>query len=83
MELTDQEIYRRQSLKELEKLGINPYPAPEYEVNVNTAQIKAEFEKNPEKFQEVSIAGRLMSRRIMGAASFAELQDSKGRIQLY
>ncbi|MDE5735803.1 MAG: lysine--tRNA ligase, partial [Bacteroidales bacterium] len=83
MELTDQEIYRRQSLKEIEKLGINPYPAPEYEVNVNTAQIKAEFEKNPEKFQEVSIAGRLMSRRIMGAASFAELQDSKGRIQLY
>ena len=83
MELTDQEIYRRQSLKELEKLGINPYPAPEYEVNVNTAKIKAEFEKSPEKFQEVSIAGRLMSRRIMGAASFAELQDSKGRIQLY
>ncbi|MDE5606992.1 MAG: lysine--tRNA ligase, partial [Bacteroidales bacterium] len=83
MELTDQEIYRRQSLKELEKLGINPYPAPEYEVNVNTAQIKAEFEKTPEKFQEISIAGRLMSRRIMGAASFAELQDSKGRIQLY
>lgn len=83
MELTDQEIYRRQSLEELQKLGIDPYPAPEFKVNVHTEQIKAEFEKDPEKFQEVSIAGRLMSRRIMGAASFAELQDAKGRIQLY
>lgn len=83
MELNDQEQYRRQALKELETLGINPYPAPEFEINTSAKEIKENFEKTPDKFKEVSIAGRIMSRRIMGAASFAEIQDSTGRIQLY
>lgn len=83
MELNDQEVFRREALSSLEKLGIEPYPAAEYKVSTNTEEIKSRFEQEPEKFAEVSIAGRLMSRRIMGAASFAELQDSKGRIQLY
>lgn len=82
-ELSEQEIFRRQALQELQQLGINPYPADKYEVNVNTLQIKAQFEKNPDAFQNVSFAGRIMSRRIMGNASFAELQDAYGRIQVY
>ncbi|HOF81555.1 MAG: lysine--tRNA ligase [Bacteroidales bacterium] len=80
--LSEQEIIRRQSLQELINLGINPYPADEFEVNVNTLEI---HENWPDKktFNEVSIAGRIMSRRIMGAASFIELQDQSGRIQCY
>jgi lysyl-tRNA synthetase class 2 len=80
--LSEQEIIRRQSLQELINLGINPYPADEFEVNVNTLEI---YENWPDKktFNEVSIAGRIMSRRIMGAASFIELQDQSGRIQCY
>ncbi|MCX7743671.1 MAG: lysine--tRNA ligase [Flavobacteriales bacterium] len=82
-ELSEQEIIRRQSLDELRKLGIDPYPAPLYPVNAYAADIKANFEKHPENYTEVCLAGRLMSRRIMGKASFAELKDSSGRIQIY
>lgn len=82
-ELSEQEIIRRQSLEELRKLGIDPYPAPLYPVNAFAADIKANFEANPEKYTEVCLAGRMMSRRIMGKASFAELKDSSGRIQIY
>ena len=87
-ELSEQEQIRRNSLEELKKLGINPYPANLYEVNATSTEILKTFPKEaPEgtelPFQNVSIAGRIMSRRIMGAASFVELQDSYGRIQLY
>ena len=81
--LSEQEQVRRQSLAELIKMGINPYPQEAYEVDTYAAEIHKEFQENPEKFKEVSLAGRIMSRRIMGAASFTELQDSSGRIQLY
>ncbi len=83
LELSEQEHYRRQALEELRKAGIDPYPAAEYIVNTSTSEIKENY--NPEKnnYQDVSVAGRIMSRRIMGNASFAEIQDSKGRIQIY
>lgn len=83
MDLNEQEIGRRESLAKLRELGIDPYPAALFPVNATAQSIKDEF--NPEKgnLQDVVIAGRLMSRRIMGAASFAELQDSTGRIQIY
>ena len=81
LELSEQEIIRRQSLDELRNLGIEPYPAALYEVNAYSTDIKEEF--NNEEKRPVSIAGRIMSRRIMGKASFIELQDSKGRIQVY
>ncbi len=83
MELSEQELQRRQAAEELRKLGINPYPAPMYEVNTNTIIAKEDFEKDETKQHDVSLAGRIMSRRIMGAASFCEIQDEKGRIQLY
>lgn len=82
-ELSEQEQLRRQSLAELRKIGVNPYPANLFEVNTNTSEIKEKFDPEKKNFQEVSLAGRLMNRRIMGKASFAELQDEKGRIQLY
>ena len=81
LELSEQEIVRRNSLQELRDMGINPYPAEEYPTNAFSTNIISEF-KDGEK-REVCIAGRLMSRRVMGKASFAELQDSKGRIQVY
>lgn len=83
MALSEQEIIRRNSLKELRKLGIEPYPAAQYPVNVTAAEIHENFPKDNSLYQEVSLAGRIMSRRIMGAASFAELKDPTGRIQLY
>ena len=82
-ELSEQELIRRNSLAELRKLGIDPYPAAKYEVNATAAQIAAEFDPQKENLQDVSIAGRIMSRRIMGSASFFELQDHTGRIQVY
>ena len=82
LELSEQEIIRRNSLNELKAMGIDPYPAAEYVTNAFSTDIKAEFKDDAEA-QEVSIAGRIMSRRIMGKASFVELQDSKGRIQVY
>ncbi|MFC2455001.1 MAG: amino acid--tRNA ligase-related protein, partial [Segatella salivae] len=82
LELSEQEIIRRQCLQELRNMGIDPYPAAEYPTNAYSTEIKDEFKDDDEK-REVVIAGRMMSRRIMGKASFAELQDSKGRIQVY
>jgi len=83
MELSEQEIQRRQDAEQLRQMGINPYPAPMYEINTDSYEIKSEFDKGNSKFQNIKIAGRIMSRRIMGAASFCEMQDNKGRIQLY
>ncbi len=82
LELSEQEIVRRGSLEELRRRGIDPYPAAEYPVDAHTAEIKETFtDEAPQR--EVCIAGRLMSRRIMGKASFLELQDAEGRIQVY
>ncbi|MDP4268392.1 MAG: lysine--tRNA ligase [Bacteroidota bacterium] len=83
LELTEQEIIRRKSLEEIINLGINPYPADLFDINANCAEILEKFPADNSLFQEVSIAGRIMSRRIMGNASFAELLDSTGRIQIY
>jgi lysyl-tRNA synthetase class 2 len=80
-ELSEQEIVRRESLQKLRELGINPYPAELFDVNNNSVNIKKNYTEGEET--EVIIAGRLMSRRIMGKASFAEIQDSEGRIQIY
>ena len=82
LELSEQEIVRRNSLEELKKLGIDPYPAAEYPVSGYSSEIRENF-KDDEPLRKVSIAGRIMSRRIMGKASFMELQDSEGRIQVY
>lgn len=82
-DLSEQEQIRRQSLDELRKLGIDPYPAAMFPVNVTTKEITENFNTASGHYQDVAIAGRLMSKRIMGSASFAELQDEKGRIQLY
>ena len=87
-ELSEQEQIRRNSLEELRRMGIEPYPAAKYPTNAFSTDIKAEF-TDPEdptdhsSLRQVCIAGRMMSRRIMGKASFVELQDSKGRIQVY
>lgn len=82
--LNEQEIVRRETLSKLYELGINPYPAEEFKFSHYSFDILNNFiDENPEKFNNVSLAGRIMSRRIMGNASFAELQDSCGRIQLY
>ncbi|MDY0160785.1 MAG: lysine--tRNA ligase [Bacteroidales bacterium] len=82
--LNEQEIVRRETLSKLYELGINPYPAEEFKFSHYSFDILNNFiDENPEKFNNVSLAGRIMSRRIMGNASFAELQDSSGRIQLY
>ena len=81
LELSEQEIVRRQSLQELRDMGIDPYPAAEYPTNAFSDEIKANFAEGEER--TVCIAGRMMSRRMMGKASFVELQDSKGRIQVY
>ena len=82
--LSEQEIVRREKLKELQDLGINPYPAPLYEITHTAKDIKERYtEENKEEFKAVSIAGRIMSVRDMGKANFAVLQDSTGRIQVY
>ncbi len=83
LELSEQEQIRRDSLKQLVDLGINPYPAETYPVNVTVSEILEKFPGDDSLFQDVQIAGRIMSRRIMGAASFVELQDMTGRMQLY
>src|SRR5574344_2114293 len=82
-EFSEQELIRRDSLAKLRELGINPYPAPLYPVNATAKEIETGFDPEKGNFQEVCIAGRLMSRRIMGAASFGEIQDATGRIQIY
>ncbi|NMC40431.1 MAG: lysine--tRNA ligase [Bacteroidales bacterium] len=81
--LSEQEIIRRQALEEIRKLGINPYPAAEYKTNAYAKDILENYSEEKNNYQNVSMAGRLMSRRIMGSASFAEIMDSTGRIQIY
>ncbi|MDD2345602.1 MAG: lysine--tRNA ligase [Bacteroidales bacterium] len=83
LELSEQEIIRRETLQELRKAGINPYPAEKFEVNCTTAEILEKFPEDNSLFQDISIAGRIVNRRIMGAASFLEIQDTPGRIQVY
>ncbi len=83
MQLSEQEIRRREEKTELEKLGINPYPPELFEVNVTTTDILENYEKQKTDYKNISIAGRIMSRRIMGSASFAVLQDEYGKIQIY
>ena len=82
-ELSEQEIVRRKSLQKLLELGINPYPSELFDVNVSATEIKKNYNSDKLGYKNIQIAGRLMSRRVMGKASFAELQDSTGRIQLY
>lgn len=83
LELNEQEKNRRDALVQLESLGVNPYPAAAFNVNTDTQEIKDKYDPEKGNFNEISIAGRIMSRRIMGAASFMELQDPKGKIQIY
>lgn len=83
MQLSEQEILRRQEREELIKMGIDPYPSEEFIVNVSAADIHANYEKQKTDYKDIAIAGRIMSRRIMGSASFAEIQDATGRVQLY
>lgn len=83
MHLSEQEIVRRNALEEIKKLGINPYPQAEYKVTATAKEIHEKFPEDNTLFQQVSMAGRIMSRRIMGAASFTEIMDSTGRMQLY
>ena len=81
--LSEQEILRRNSLRELREAGIDPYPAALYPVNINSKIINEQYKAGEHEFPEVMIAGRIMSRRIMGNASFCEIQDAEGRVQLY
>ncbi|MBC7565374.1 MAG: lysine--tRNA ligase, partial [Pedobacter sp.] len=81
--LSEQEVLRRSSLTQLRELGINPYPAEAFEINANAADILANYDLDKTAYKNISIAGRIMTRRIMGPASFVELQDSTGRIQVY
>ncbi len=83
MQLSEQEIVRREALKELRKLGINPYPPEMFEVTAYAKEVLEKYPSDNTLFQEVSMAGRIMNRRVMGAASFAEIMDDTGRIQLY
>jgi lysyl-tRNA synthetase class 2 len=83
VELSEQELIRRNSLQELNKLGINAFPAEEFKITHYSEDIKKTFEENEDSLKDISIAGRIMSRRIMGNASFAEMKDQQGRIQLY
>lgn len=83
MQLSEQELERRKSREDLMNMGIDPYPAESFDVNVTVAHILRNFENRPDDYNNVSIAGRLMSRRIMGSASFAEIQDAGGRMQIY
>src|ERR1700723_3230257 len=83
MELSEQEKFRHDAVEEIRKLGIDPFPAALYDINANTADILTNYERDKGDYQNISIAGRIMSRRIMGNASFAEIQDQSGRIQIY
>jgi lysyl-tRNA synthetase class 2 len=83
IELSEQEIIRRNSLEKLRNLGINPFPADEFKVNASSKEILSQYSAEKDNFQDVIFAGRIMSRRIMGKASFAELQDENGRMQIY
>ncbi|MBL7893774.1 MAG: lysine--tRNA ligase [Bacteroidia bacterium] len=82
-ELSEQELLRREKLKEIRNLGIEPYPAEEFAINVNAADIKENYERDKLNYKDISLAGRIMSVRDMGKAAFAVLQDATGRIQVY
>ncbi len=82
-ELSEQEQIRRNSLEEIKKLGYNPYPPETFEISHKAAEVKSVFQKDEAALTDITLAGRIMSRRIMGSASFAEIQDSSGRIQVY
>nr|MCR5114796.1 lysine--tRNA ligase [Bacteroidales bacterium] len=82
-ELSEQEVIRRKKLNDFNQLGINAYPAPLFEVNASSQEILEKYPADNTLFQNVSLAGRIMSQRIMGAVSFYELQDAVGRIQIY
>ena len=82
-ELSEQEVIRREALSKLREHGIDPYPAELFDVNVTALDIKENYSARKLDYKNINIAGRIMSRRIMGKASFVELQDSSGRIQLY
>ncbi len=82
-ELNEQEIIRRESLKSLKELGIEPYPAEAYDVNITCRQVREQYNDELKNLQDVKVAGRIMTRRIMGAAAFIELMDETGRIQIY
>jgi len=83
IDLSEQEIVRRTSMQKMKEMGIDPYPAAQFPVNVSTSEIKENYYTELNNYQDVVLAGRIMSRRIMGKASFAEIQDASGRIQLY
>lgn len=83
MSLSEQELVRREAKTKLEELGVNPYPSELFEVNVSAKEITDNYERRKIDYKHISIAGRIMSRRIMGSASFAEIQDSTGKIQIY
>ena len=83
MQLSEQELLRRQKLQEIRNAGIDPFPAEEFQINVSAADIKANYERDKINYKDISLAGRIMSVRDMGKAAFAELQDSSGRIQIY
>lgn len=83
MELSEQEINRRKAMEELQQLGINPYPAELFEINATATELNNSYDSAINNFQDVKIAGRIMTRRIMGSAAFAEIQDSTGRLQIY
>ncbi len=83
MALSEQELHRREERQKLMGAGINPYPSETFEITTTTEDIHQHFAKSPEQFEQVRLAGRLMRRRIMGKASFAEIQDAAGRIQIY
>ena len=83
MSLSEQEEQRRKSREEIIDLGIDPYPSETFDINTNSQEIQDDFDEKKKNFQDVSISGRIMSRRVMGSASFAEIQDSKGKIQIY
>jgi len=83
MQLSEQEVVRREALQKIIDMGINPYPAATFEVNSTSVEVVENFNVDENNYQNVQIAGRLMMKRIMGKASFAELQDAHGKIQLY
>ena len=83
MNLSEQEEQRRKSREEIIELGVDPYPSDTFDINTNSQEIKDDFDEKKKNLQDVSISGRIMSRRVMGSASFAEIQDSKGKIQIY
>ena len=83
MSLSEQEEQRRKSREEIIELGIDPYPSESFNINTDSEEIKSGYDEKKKNFQDVSICGRIMSRRVMGSASFAEIQDSKGKIQIY